>query len=118
MSVASPTFDPASFRDPEGKVIELEGRIYRTLSKVARERLERFESDSHLRALAETELHVPSHLLPTSESGLDPAQFGETIVAHERLRGRHLSPTNGPSRCSGRRPWSRSTCSTGAWTAS
>ena len=85
MSVASPTFDPASFRDPEGKVIELEGRIYRTLSKVARERLERFESDSHLQALAETELHVPSRLLPTSESGLDPAQFGDKIVAHERL---------------------------------
>ena len=85
MSVASPTFDPASFRDPEGTVIEHRGGIYRTLSESARTRLARFDSGGHLDALAETKLHVPSSLLATSETGLDPADFGETIVAHERL---------------------------------
>lgn len=85
MTPTNPAFDPASFRDPEGKVFAYQGRIYRALSPTALARMERLESEGHLAALAETGLHVPSTLVATSEVGLDPAQFGDKVIAHDRV---------------------------------
>ena len=84
-TATKPTFDPASFRDPEGQVFEYRGRIYRALSGAARERLERYADAGHLAALADTDLLVPSRFAATRDVGLDPAQFGDQVIAHDRL---------------------------------
>ncbi len=39
-----PDFDPASFRDPEGRVFHSGGRVFRALSEAALVRMRRLES--------------------------------------------------------------------------
>ena len=87
MTPTSPAFDPASFRDPAGKVFAYEGRIYRSLAPTAQARLERFVAEGHLADLAETGLHVPSRLLVAAQAGLDPALVGDKVVASMMRQG-------------------------------
>jgi hypothetical protein len=55
------SFDPGSFRDPEGRVACCQdGQIYRTLSQVAAERMEHLLSSSWFKAFMESGAVCPT----------------------------------------------------------
>ena len=78
-------FDRASFKDPEGRVFERDGRIYRTLSEAARARMQTLFDDGILPPLIEEGLVIPSRLIPARQAALDPTIYGAVVMEHARI---------------------------------
>jgi len=81
----TPIFHPASFRDPEGRVFQNGSRIFRTLSDTAALRMRSLEKNGRLEKLIATGMLIPSTLVSSSEAVLDPKQFGDVVMEHERI---------------------------------
>lgn len=78
-------FDPGSFRDPEGRVFQHAGAVFRTLSPGALARMERLQADGLFERLANEELLVESRLLPAADEGLDGKELGAKVIRHARV---------------------------------
>ncbi|MBT6537426.1 MAG: class I SAM-dependent methyltransferase [Rhodospirillaceae bacterium] len=78
-------FDPGSFKDPDGRIFEHQGSIYRTLSPGAVARMRACLADGTLGALIDQELLIESTLISTAEIGLADAGLGETVMQHARI---------------------------------
>ncbi|OGQ38072.1 MAG: hypothetical protein A2W61_01530, partial [Deltaproteobacteria bacterium RIFCSPLOWO2_01_44_7] len=79
------SFDKGSFKDREGRVFTSGGRIFRTLSQSAFDRMEVLEKDSRLQRLIDSRALIPSHLTTAKEVGFDPKLYGEVIMEHEKV---------------------------------
>jgi hypothetical protein len=75
-------FDPGSFKDPDGRIFEYQGDIYRTLSSGAVARMRARTADGTLGALLDQGLLIESALVDTKEVGLADAGLGETVMRH------------------------------------
>ncbi|MEK9833762.1 MAG: class I SAM-dependent methyltransferase [Rhodospirillaceae bacterium] len=78
-------FDPGSFKDPEGRVFEHRGEVFRTLSSAAATRMRALEEDGTLAALTDSGLLVASQLAESSDVGLSDAGVGDTVMRHDRI---------------------------------
>lgn len=78
-------FDPGSFKDPEGRVCLVGGEIYRTLNHDATDRMTMLADIGLLDELADQGLLIPSRLVKTTNVGLDPAAFGDSLLHHQRI---------------------------------
>jgi len=78
-------FDPGSFKDPDGRIFEYQGNIYRTLSASAAERMRARVADGTLAALIDQGLLIDSELVGASDVGLADADLGETVMRHARI---------------------------------
>jgi len=64
-----PTFDPASFRDPSGRVLHHEGRVFRTISPRAVERFEFVRQTRLFEDFAENGKILPIWQVDNAEAG-------------------------------------------------
>ncbi len=78
-------FDPGSFKDPDGRIFEYQGNIYRTLSSSAADRMRAREADGTLAALIDQGLLIDSELVSASSVGLADASLGDTVMRHARI---------------------------------
>lgn len=78
-------FDPASFRDPSGRLFRHGDAIYRTCSPEALDTLKAAERAGLLRTLEERGLFLPVSLVSAAAEGLSPAEVGDTIVRQPAL---------------------------------
>jgi SAM-dependent methyltransferase len=78
-------FDPASFRDPSGRLFRHAGAIYRTCGPQARATLDDARTRHLLDALERQGLFVPSELKSSIGEGLDPDLVGEWVVRQPEL---------------------------------
>ncbi len=78
-------YDPGSFKDPEGRVFYVDGRVFRTLSAPALARMQRLTEAGHLRALIDSGLLLPCRLVPVGEAGPVPGEVGAEVMEHERI---------------------------------
>ena len=78
-------FDPASFRDPSGRLFRHGDAIYRTCSPEALDTLKAAERAGLLRALEERGLFLPVSLVAAAAEGLPPADVGDTVVKQPAL---------------------------------
>ncbi len=85
MTSPAPDFHPGSFRDPEGRVFFHEGRVFRTLSPKAAERMKRLDADGTFKRLADQGFLVPTRVVPGAEAGLEPARFEQAVLEQEKL---------------------------------
>ena len=84
-STSKLSFDPGSFKDPEGRVFYHDGRVFRTLSADARARIVRVGSDGTLTELIDRGLMIDAGLVDTESLGLDRSILGETVLRQRRL---------------------------------
>lgn len=75
----------SSFRDPEGRVFEASGKIFRTLAKQALPRIQTLLNSAFFQDLIKENLFVPTKMIAAAEMGLDPAEIGEYIIEHEKI---------------------------------
>ena len=80
-----PAFDPGSFKDPEGRIFFVGGRVFRTLSPSALERMQSLARSGVLKELIGLELLLPSWLIAAEEAGLDAQLYGQTVMEHSRI---------------------------------
>lgn len=80
-----PNFNPGSFRDPEGRVFSMDGRIFRTLTPQAALRMSGIESNGRLKKLVDAGFLIPSWTITSPQAGLEGPAFGETVLEQERL---------------------------------
>jgi len=85
MTDVNAVFDPGSFKDPEGRVCLVDGDIYRTLNSAAAERMAMLSNGGVLDELADQGLLIPSRVVNTTEIGLNPTTFGDTLLHHQRI---------------------------------
>jgi hypothetical protein len=78
-------FDPASFRDPSGRLFRHNGAIYRTCSPSALEALTRARDVGLIESLVTAGLLVPSDLVQAEAEGLSSAEVGQTLVKQPQL---------------------------------
>jgi SAM-dependent methyltransferase len=78
-------FDPASFRDPSGRLFRYAGAIYRTCSADALAVLRQARGNGLLDALEREGLFVPADVVESGSEGLDPQQVGEWVVRQPQL---------------------------------
>lgn len=78
-------FDPASFRDPSGRLFRHGGIIYRTCSPVALTAYRDARASGLLDALESEGLFVPSDIVSSQREGIDPKVFGEWIIRQQEL---------------------------------
>lgn len=78
-------FDPGSFKDPDGRIFEYQGSIYRTLSSDALIRMRARELDGTLGVFINQGLLIESALVGSAEVGLGGAGVGETVMRHARI---------------------------------
>ena len=78
-------FDPGSFRDPEGRVFQHDGRIYRTLSAAAQSRMRALIDDGVLADFIARGLLLDCSLVAARDEGLDDAAVGATVMRHTRI---------------------------------
>lgn len=78
-------FDPASFRDPAGRVFTCTDRVFRTLSPVGLRNFTALTESGLLTRLTEEGRVVPSSLCSSAELGLDPGLVGAQVVEHGRI---------------------------------
>jgi len=74
-----------SFRDPEGRVFEYMGRIFRTTEKTALNRMRGLLKANFFQELIQEGLIIPTDILSTSSLGLSSEQFGIEILEHEKI---------------------------------
>jgi hypothetical protein len=79
------TFDPGSFKDPDGRIFEHAGEIYRTLSPTAAARMRARIEDGTLASLVDQELLIDSDLVLVADIGLEAGDLGETVMRHTRI---------------------------------
>jgi hypothetical protein len=73
-------FDPASFRDPSGRLFRHDGVVYRTCSPQALADLRRAIDVGLLDALTTAGLLVPSTLVESASAGFSRAEVGEILI--------------------------------------
>ncbi len=78
-------FDPASFRDPSGRLFRRGGAIYRTCSPDALTAYRDARSSGLLDALERQGLFVPSELVSSQSESFDPAVVGDWVVRQAEL---------------------------------
>jgi hypothetical protein len=78
-------FDPASFRDPSGRLFRHNGAIYRTCSTPALETLTRARDIGLIDTLVGAGLLVPSQLVHAEAEGLAPGDVGGMVVKQPQL---------------------------------
>jgi SAM-dependent methyltransferase len=78
-------FDPASFRDPSGRLFRHANAIYRTCSDEAVQAFQDARAIGLLGALERDGLFVPSELTSAPQEGLDPAAVGAWVVRQQEL---------------------------------
>jgi SAM-dependent methyltransferase len=79
------TFDPASFRDPSGRLFRHAGAIYRTCSPEALKSFESARAAGLLKELTAAGLLVPSTLVESASEGLSPAEVGDRVIRQPEL---------------------------------
>ena len=84
-SVAEPTRDPGSFRDPSGAVFHLDGRVLRYLNPAGAEDFNALATSGLLEALIDRGALIPTRQLDPTEvpvpSGFNPA----LVLEHDRV---------------------------------
>lgn len=78
-------FDPASFRDPAGRLFRHDGHIYRTVSPEALTAFRSARESGLVDELESAGLLLPSALVPASEAGLSASDVGEWLVRQPLL---------------------------------
>lgn len=78
-------FDPASFRDPSGRLFQHAGAVYRTCSPDALATFSRARDTGLLDALTSAGLLIPSTLVDSAASGLSPADVGSQVIRQPEL---------------------------------
>jgi SAM-dependent methyltransferase len=78
-------FDPASFRDPAGRLFRHAGAIYRTCSPDALDVLQDARKTGVLDALEQQGLFLPCEIKASAHEGLNPQDIGEWIVRQAQL---------------------------------
>ena len=79
----SVTPDPGSFKDPEGRVLLHDGKVFRTLSDGALQRMRSLAEEGVFDSLSDKGLLIQSKLVHAKDAGLAPEEFGETVLQHE-----------------------------------
>ena len=79
------TFDPASFRDPSGRLFRHAGAIYRTCSPEALASFDRALKTGLVEALTSSGLLVPSTVVESAREGLSPAEVGDRVIRQPQL---------------------------------
>lgn len=79
------SFDQGSFKDPDGRVFEYRGDVFRSLSSAAVERMRALEANGTLAELTDSGLLISSRLVESAEVGLSDADIGDTVMRHERI---------------------------------
>ena len=78
-------FDNASFKDPEGRVVLGQDRVFRTLARPALERFERLEANGFLGRMVDTGILLPSSIVSAKDADLPIEEFGEKVMEHELI---------------------------------
>ena len=78
-------FDPASFRDPSGRLFRHDGAIFRTASVEALANLRAARSSGLLDDLEQQGLFVPITIVKSEDAGLSPADAGEFVIRQAQL---------------------------------
>lgn len=78
------TFNPGSFKDPEGRVFEYEGSIFRSMTTSAAERMLELQANETISKFVSQGLLIPSQIVSVDDSGDFPF-INETIMKHERI---------------------------------
>ncbi len=78
-------FDPASFRDPSGRLFRHNGFVYRTCSPEALATFTSARDRGLLDTLTTRGLMVPSVLAASAAEGLDPAEVGVSVIRQPEL---------------------------------
>jgi SAM-dependent methyltransferase len=78
-------FDPASFRDPSGRLFRHDGAIFRTASPEALARLHGARTTGLLDDLEQQGLFVPITIVRSEDAGLSPADAGEFVIRQAQL---------------------------------
>jgi hypothetical protein len=78
-------FDPASFRDPSGRLFRHDGAIFRTASAEALASLQAARSSGLLDALEQQGLFVPITIVRSEDAGLPAADAGEYVIRQAQL---------------------------------
>lgn len=78
-------FDPASFKDPAGRVFHHQGSVCRTLTDAAYRDFEAASSAGLIDALVRDQLLVPTEAVPTSSLGLPAADAGAFVLKQPRI---------------------------------
>ena len=78
-------FDPASFRDPSGRLFRHDGAIFRTASPEALASLHAARSSGLLDDLEQQGLFVPITIVRSEDAGLSAADAGEYVIRQAQL---------------------------------
>jgi hypothetical protein len=78
-------FDPASFRDPLGRLFRHDGAIFRTASTEALVNLRAARASGLLDDLEQQGLFVPTTIIKSEDAGLSPADAGELVIRQAQL---------------------------------
>ena len=78
-------FDPASFRDPSGRLFRHDGAIFRTASSEALTSLRAARVTGLLDDLEQKGLFVPITIVRSEDAGLRPADAGEYVIRQAQL---------------------------------
>ena len=78
-------FDPASFRDPSGRLFRHDGAIFRTASPEALASLHAARSSGLLDDLERQGLFVPITIVKSEEASLSTADVGEYVIRQAQL---------------------------------
>ena len=78
-------FDPASFRDPSGRLFRHDDAIFRTASPEALANLRAARTSGLLDDLEQQGLFVPITILKSEDAGLSPVDAGEFVIRQAQL---------------------------------
>jgi len=78
-------FDPASFRDPSGRLFRHDGAIFRTASPEALASLRAARSSGLLDDLEQQGLFVPITIVQSEDAGLSSADAGQHVIRQAQL---------------------------------
>ena len=82
---SGPAFDPGSFKDPEGRVFEYRGKILRTLSPTAMDRMVALEKEGVLSYLSGLGLLIKSEIVRASEIDGGIPEVSELLMRHSKI---------------------------------
>jgi hypothetical protein len=78
-------FDPASFKDPAGRVFHHDGWVGRTLTDQALRHFQAASAAGLIDALVRDQLLVPTEAVPTSSLGLSSTEAGAIVLKQPRI---------------------------------